>query len=66
MTTTNEPLYTVYALWEGTVSADIYDGDDYDAAASAFDAYLETAETGESVHLYDPHNGIMLAETFKA
>ena len=63
---TTEYLYTVYALWEGTVSADIYDGDDYDAATSAFDAYLATAETGESVHLYDPHNGNMLAETFKA
>ena len=61
--TDNGPLYTVYALWEGAVSADIYDGDDYDNAASAFDAYLETAEPGESVHLYEPHYGNMIAET---
>lgn len=56
------PLYTVYALWEGTVSADIYDGDDIEEATRAFDAYLETAEPGESVHLYEPHYGNMLAE----
>lgn len=65
-TTDHSPLYTVYAFWEGAVSADIYDGDDMDEATSAFDAYLSTAETGESVHLYEPINGIMLAETFKA
>ena len=56
------PLYTVYALWEGIVTTDIYDGDDYDDATRAFDDYLTTAAPGESIHLYEPSTGIMLAE----
>ena len=56
------PVYTVYALWEGTVTADIYDGDSYGAAMDAFDAYRATAALGESVHLYEPATGVMRAE----
>lgn len=63
--TDNGPLYTVYALWEGAVSADIYDGDSYGVAMDAFDAYRATAAPGESVHVYRPHDGIMLAEEYR-
>lgn len=59
------PLYTVYALWEGMVTADIYDGDSYDDAMDAFSAYLATATPGESVHVYEPHAGFMTAEAFR-
>lgn len=60
------PLYTVYAIWEGMVIADIYDGDSFGEAMDAFDAYRATAGPGESVHVYDPHAGSMIAEAFQA
>lgn len=72
---TNEPLYTVYALTDGIVE-DIYDGDSFDDAYDALSAAIETERaykndctgsddtyTETSVHLYEPHYGIMHAET---
>lgn len=69
-----EPLYTVYALTDGLVE-DIYDGDSYDEAFDAFvdaerrehsrrgGALMEGTPYSETtVHLYEPHNGILHAE----
>lgn len=72
-----DPLYTVYALTDGAgIVEDIYDGDDIEEARRMYDlnvsweyiARSQYAERGEhypttSVHLYEPHYGIMHAET---
>lgn len=56
------PLYTVYALWEGTVADDIYDGDDWNEACEALTAYIEALtadDNGTTVHLYEPAAGAL-------
>lgn len=69
-----EPLYTVYLLVDG-MAEDIYDGDSFDKAHDAFNdaVRVEQARRGRhvregseyvetSVHLYEPHYGVMHAE----
>lgn len=61
-TTDHSPIYTVYALWDGDVEADIYDGDDWNEACEALTSYIEALtidDDGITVHLYEPAAGAL-------
>lgn len=63
-----EPLYSLYTLCDG-IADDLEVADDIDTAYDQFERAAKFAEQDSaifgleiSVHLYDPHNGVMLAE----